>query len=102
VPATPSTFADSGMDMEEELEMEELGKRDNTAWKDSEERGSESFEGDEEEGLRYEEQEFRIYTQEEEKKVLKKLDRRVVLFVAGLYLLSFLDRSSKCISPHWE
>ena len=34
------------------------------------------------------------YTEAEEKKVLKKLDRRVVLFVALLYLLSFLDRSN--------
>lgn len=34
------------------------------------------------------------FTDVEEKKVLKKLDRRVVLFVALLYLLSFLDRSN--------
>jgi hypothetical protein len=34
------------------------------------------------------------YTGSEERIVLKKLDRRVVLFVALLYLLSFLDRSS--------
>lgn len=32
------------------------------------------------------------YTSSEEKAVLKKLDRRVVLFVALLYMLSFLDR----------
>jgi hypothetical protein len=30
----------------------------------------------------------------EEKRVLRKLDKRVVLFVALLYLLSFLDRSN--------
>jgi hypothetical protein len=35
------------------------------------------------------------YTGTEERAVLKKLDRRVVLFVALLYLLSFLDRSSE-------
>jgi hypothetical protein len=34
------------------------------------------------------------YTGTEERTVMKKLDRRVVLFVALLYLLSFLDRSS--------
>jgi hypothetical protein len=34
------------------------------------------------------------YSGVEERSVLKKLDRRVVLFVALLYMLSFLDRSS--------
>jgi hypothetical protein len=34
------------------------------------------------------------FTQAEEERVLRKLDRRVVLFVALLYLLSFLDRSN--------
>lgn len=34
------------------------------------------------------------YTAEEERAVVKKLDRRLVLFVAFLYMLSFLDRSS--------
>lgn len=34
------------------------------------------------------------YTAEEEKEVVKRLDRRLVLFLALLYLLSFLDRSS--------
>jgi hypothetical protein len=34
------------------------------------------------------------FSEAEEKAVLKKLDRRVVLFVALLYLLSFLDRSN--------
>jgi MFS family permease len=34
------------------------------------------------------------FTQAKERKILKKLDRRVVLFVALLYLLSFLDRSN--------
>lgn len=39
---------------------------------------------------------FLLYTPEEERTVLKKLDRRLVLFMALLYMLSFLDRSSKC------
>lgn len=34
------------------------------------------------------------WTTREEKDVVKKMDRRVVLFVALLYLLSFLDRSN--------
>lgn len=36
-----------------------------------------------------------LYTLDEERAIVKKLDRRLVLFVAALYLLSFLDRSSK-------
>lgn len=34
------------------------------------------------------------YTAEEERIVVKKFDRRLVLFMALLYMLSFLDRSS--------
>ena len=37
---------------------------------------------------------FMLYTRDEQQNVLKKLDRRLVLFVAMLYMLSFLDRSS--------
>jgi hypothetical protein len=36
-----------------------------------------------------------VYSASEEKSVIKKLDRRVVLLIAFLYMLSFLDRSSK-------
>ncbi|KAJ0115318.1 hypothetical protein J7T55_012595 [Diaporthe amygdali] len=35
-----------------------------------------------------------IYTPEEERAVVSKFDRRLVLFVAFLYMLSFLDRSN--------
>jgi len=38
---------------------------------------------------------FMSYTSSEERTVINKLDRRLVLFVAFLYMLSFLDRSSK-------
>lgn len=38
---------------------------------------------------------FESFTREEEQRVVKKLDRRLVLFVALLYLFSFLDRSSE-------
>jgi len=37
---------------------------------------------------------FQLYTPDEEKVVVRKFDRRLVLFVALLYMLSFLDRSS--------
>lgn len=38
---------------------------------------------------------FKSFTADEEKVVVRKLDRHLVLFVAFLYMLSFLDRSSK-------
>jgi hypothetical protein len=39
------------------------------------------------------------YTAEEQRAVMRKLDRHLVLFLALLYLLAFLDRSSKCPFP---
>ena len=41
------------------------------------------------------------YTMEEERKVVKKFDRKLVPFLALLYLLSFLDRSSKNSVGHF-
>ncbi len=35
------------------------------------------------------------YSAEEERQVVKQLDRKLVLFLAFLYMLSFLDRSSE-------
>jgi hypothetical protein len=67
----------------EELELHELTNLD-----DDDEKGS-----DEHEELVN--QRYDLYSPGEDKKVLKKLDRRVVLFIAFLYLLSFLDRSSE-------
>lgn len=40
------------------------------------------------------EQSFMLYTPDEERSVIRKFDRRLVLFIALLYMLSFLDRSS--------
>ncbi|KAB5572062.1 major facilitator superfamily transporter [Coniochaeta sp. 2T2.1] len=37
---------------------------------------------------------FTLYTPDEERAVVRKFDRRLVLFVALLYMLSFLDRSN--------
>lgn len=55
---------------------------------------------------------FMLYTPDEEQAVVMRLDRRLVLFMAFLYMLSFLDRSSKfrraCSLPllsaprHWQ
>lgn len=42
---------------------------------------------------------FQLYTPDEEATVRSKFDRRLVLFVALLYMLSFLDRSSMILSP---
>ncbi|KAK5117361.1 hypothetical protein LTR62_005978 [Meristemomyces frigidus] len=39
-------------------------------------------------------QSFELYTSDEERRVKRKLDTHLVLFVALLYLLSFLDRSN--------
>lgn len=37
----------------------------------------------------------KTYTVEEEKAIIRKFDKRLVLFMALLYMLSFLDRSSQ-------
>lgn len=44
-------------------------------------------------------QSYELYTPDEDKKVLKKLDRKLVAFMALLYCLSFLDRSSEFFIP---
>ena len=44
---------------------------------------------------------FELYTPDEERKVVRKLDLHVVTFMSFLYLLSFLDRSSKCLQGRW-
>lgn len=38
---------------------------------------------------------YQLYTPDEERTVVKKFDKRLVMFVALLYMLSFLDRSSE-------
>lgn len=40
-------------------------------------------------------QSYELYTPDEDKGVLRKLDRKLVAFMALLYCLSFLDRSSE-------
>jgi hypothetical protein len=59
-------------------------------------RRDEEDEDDDEDGL------GAVFTVEEEKTVLRKLDKRVVGLVAFLYLLSFLDRSSRSTLRAWS
>lgn len=40
-------------------------------------------------------QSYELYTPDEDRQVLRKLDRRLVGFMALLYCLSFLDRTSE-------
>ena len=42
---------------------------------------------------------FQLYTPDEERAVIRKFDRKLVLFVSLLYMLSFLDRSSMQPAP---
>jgi len=77
---------------EEELELEEL--RDGE-FHHARTRNDSNKDIDEDEEL--EAKQYQLYSPEEERKVRRRLDRRVVLFIAFLYLLSFLDRSSKII-----
>ena len=69
-------------------EMDELGPAGDKLLEKDVRRDSED-EDEDEDGL------GGAFTSEEEKTVLRKLDKRVVWLVAFLYLLSFLDRSSK-------
>lgn len=59
------------------------------------ERGSREIDGANDNRLRH----GFTYTAEEERAVVDKFDRRLVLFVAFLYMLSFLDRSSLSYLP---
>jgi hypothetical protein len=43
-------------------------------------------------------QSYELYTPDEDRRVRRKLDRRLVAFMALLYSLSFLDRSSMLLS----
>ncbi|KAH8889763.1 MFS general substrate transporter [Thozetella sp. PMI_491] len=64
------------------------------------EAGDEEEDEDEEDGPRWRRASvstaasFQLYTPDEEQAVVRKFDRRLVLFVALLYMLSFLDRSN--------
>lgn len=97
---TPDSDSEDGLEIDhgeggtENYELQSRGK-------DVEKDGS----GDEEDGGEEDDhtrrrasvstvQSYQLYTPDEEKIVVKKFDRKLVLFVALLYMLSFLDRSS--------
>ena len=93
---------------EDEYELEELSSHASNGLKsqdgydprfdesEDEEKGSDFKNGRRESDLTV--HSFMLYTPDEEKAVVKKFDRRLVLFVALLYMLSFLDRSSMYFS----
>ena len=91
-----------------DLEIDELGGESiklQRRVKDEEKRGELDEESDNDDEVGYRDsgrrrasvstvQSYQLYTPDEERAVVKKFDRRLVLFVALLYMLSFLDRSS--------
>lgn len=110
---TPDSDSDDGQDLdnlenEEGLELKELRKdgrhataREQATSGADEDDELESDDEDEEDALRGRKSRrrasvasFELYTPDEERRVRRKLDTRLVLFVALLYLLSFLDRSN--------
>lgn len=98
---------DSDLDVGGEGESYKLQPR-----RDAEKGGDEDSEGEEQEeeyldrGTRRASvsttHSYQLYTPDEERAVVKKFDRRLVLFVALLYMLSFLDRSSMSLLPEEE
>lgn len=91
---TPDTGSDADDDYEDDEEDEDAKDRAES---------SELREGlghtDEEDGAsssdeRRPRRQRQLYTPEEEQAVVRKFDRRLVVFMAFLYMLSFIDRSS--------
>lgn len=101
-PDSDSGSEDSDLDIDHEGESFKLQSRVPDAEKGAMEHEDESEEGDEEEYLARRGRRgsvstthsFQLYTPDEERAVVRKFDRKLVLFVALLYMLSFLDRSS--------
>ena len=63
-------------------------------WDDDEDDNEEDVLNDDPQLRRASVQSFELYTPDEEKAVVRKLDIYVVAFMSFLYLLSFLDRTS--------
>ena len=101
---TPDT--DSDMEDEDELDMREGGqnfKMKRLAPESSKGLNTLDDIGEDEEDMehihlrsrrRASTQSFELYTPDEEKAVVRQFDKRLVLFMALLYMLSFLDRSN--------
>ena len=92
---TPDSDSDSELEMEEQGESYKMRPRADRAVG-----GDDDYEEEEEKYRRRRGtsistvQSFQLYTPDEERAVVRKFDRKLVLFVALLYMLSFLDRSS--------
>jgi len=82
---SPDQDDSRGPEMESDLEFE--------GWESDQEKTTESLRSRRPSSSTV--QSFMLYTPDEERSVVKKFDRRLVLFVALLYMLSFLDRSSR-------
>lgn len=63
-------------------------------WDDDEDENEEDVLNDDPQLRRASVQSFELYTPDEERAVVRKLDIYVVAFMSFLYLLSFLDRTS--------
>ena len=101
--ATRLTPESDSEDSELDLKDDELGHSIPLRRRDPEKSQDAGFDGeageDEEQHLQRRgsastTQSYQLYTPDEEQRVVGKFDRRLVLFVALLYMLSFLDRSS--------
>ncbi|KAK4896879.1 hypothetical protein LTR27_005126 [Elasticomyces elasticus] len=89
------------LEAEEGYELRELGESVRLQQRRNGTKEDEALEDDEGDALngrkrrrRASIQSFELYTPTEERRVRRKLDTHLVLFVALLYLLSFLDRSN--------
>jgi hypothetical protein len=93
---TPESDSDDGDDDEggEESSGDDEGAKDGREWYEMREGLGE---GSREQG--HARRRRLLYTPDEERAVVRKFDRKLVVFMAVLYLLSFLDRSSTSISP---
>lgn len=106
-----SESGQSGSDSDLDVEMGELGGESYELQSQSQSRSrhpgekeEDGYDEDEEEGdergiygrrgSASTVQSYQLYTPDEERAVVRKFDRKLVLFVALLYMLSFLDRSS--------
>jgi hypothetical protein len=97
---TPDSDSESDLELDEPGESYKLQRRARDEEKAAELDGdTEDEEGYVDTGRRRASvstvQSYQLYTPDEERAVVRKFDRKLVLFVALLYMLSFLDRSSK-------
>lgn len=99
---TPDSDSDSDLEIDELGESYKLQRRGNDGEKAGDlDEDTEDEEGYADSGRRRASvstvQSYQLYTPDEERAVVRKFDRKLVLFVALLYMLSFLDRSSRSI-----